>query len=278
LLIPSRGRFRAARDLPTSFQCRPTARNRLSISGSPSNRASRANPRLQIGGGNFHALFARCCRLSLWSGDPHALCPRRYRPCDRHLAITFPQMAYAQTNAIHVIISPVGDMTPATQAPACTSASCQKLVPRYPKSPTYMLGILEYNTVNCTQNTPGQWTGFPNTTSNKGEISTGFAQGTPPPCAPPGLWTYAVIYFNWTAHNNHSMPSPSLVDGFPMDQFNATWIDPNTDGFTQSCNCTGRTPTPSTLTCRRCVRRARHRLLRTRWTILGPRTVPKGYS
>ena len=58
------------------------------------------------------------------------------------IAMTFPQMAYAQTNAIHVVIAPVGDTTQATQAPACTPASCQKLIPRYPKSPTYMLGIL----------------------------------------------------------------------------------------------------------------------------------------
>lgn len=50
------------------------------------------------------------------------------------IAITFPQMAYAQTIAIQVIVSPVGDTTPATNVPSCTPASCQKLVPRYPKA------------------------------------------------------------------------------------------------------------------------------------------------
>jgi hypothetical protein len=159
------------------------------------------------------------------------------------IAITFPRMAYAQTNAIHVFIAPVGETTPATPVPTCTQASCQKLVPRYPKSPTYMLGILEYNTVTCMENTPGQWAGFPSTTKNNGEISTGFASGPPPPCpTSQKIWTYAVIYFNWTLHNNHSMPSPSLVVSFPMDQFPATWTDPNTFGYTQSCFCTGPYP------------------------------------
>lgn len=159
------------------------------------------------------------------------------------VAIALPQMACAQTpNAIHMIISPVGATTPATPTQTCTEASCQKLVPRYPSSPTYMLGILEYNTVTCKENTPGMWAGFPSKTSNNGQISTGFASGPPPSCASSGTWTYAVMYFNWTAHNNRSTPSPSLQDGYPMDQFNGTWTDPNTDGFTMSCGCMGPYP------------------------------------
>jgi hypothetical protein len=153
------------------------------------------------------------------------------------IGIMFPQMAHAQTNAIYAIVNTVGN-TPQAAAP-CTEASCEKLVPRYNKV-TGMLGILEYNTATCTENTPGQWTGFPSTTSNNGQVSTGFAslqQG--PPCKPSGSWTYAVMYFAWTAHNNHSTPSPSLVAGYPMDQFNATWSDPNTDGYKDSCGCTG---------------------------------------
>jgi hypothetical protein len=69
------------------------------------------------------------------------------------IGIMFPQMALARTNAVHVIINPIGN-TPQTGG-TCTQASCQTLVPRYDKV-TGMLGILEYDVATCTENTPGQ--------------------------------------------------------------------------------------------------------------------------
>jgi hypothetical protein len=112
-------------------------------------------------------------------------------------------------------------------------------VPRYPENPQPVYGIMEYDTITCNETSPGQWA-FTNdlTPKLKQPVTTGYATAavTPPGCGSQQNYTFAVMCFQWTLHNNHSDPSPSDSPPQPEDNFFATWSDAAPTGPGTECN------------------------------------------
>jgi hypothetical protein len=105
-------------------------------------------------------------------------------------------------------------------------------VKRYMSPPTLLEGLAEINPVTCTEIAVGAWT--PTATQNCGTekcgtVTTGTVTVTEGSGTCAGsTFTFATIYYEWTAHNNQSTLSapPNSV----ADTFNATWTAP--DGST----------------------------------------------
>ncbi len=91
-------------------------------------------------------------------------------------------------------------------------------IPRYTK--TLMAGYTEYNATTCAQVSPGAWSDIKNGPSN-GTVTTGTLKGTLGNGACPGTFTFAVIYYEWTVHNNKSA----------TDGFDATWSTPDEEFY-----------------------------------------------
>jgi len=106
-------------------------------------------------------------------------------------------------------------------------------VKRYMSPPTLLEGLAEINPATCTEIAVGAWTPSPDQLCGKencGNITTGTETDTEGSGVCAGsTFTFATIYYEWTAHNNQStLPAPpNSVE----DTFNATWAAP--DGATE---------------------------------------------
>ena len=118
---------------------------------------------------------------------------------------------------------------------ANSSAASPVNVARYMNPPTLLEGLAEIDEDNCTEIAVGSWTSTPDQTCGTvqcGVVTTGTVTSTvgSGPC-PGSTFTFATIYYEWTAHNNQN-PNPNAEPNTVTDTFNATWATP--DGmFTQ---------------------------------------------
>jgi hypothetical protein len=118
---------------------------------------------------------------------------------------------------------------------ANTSTTSPVNVARYMNRPTLLEGLAEIDENTCTEIAVGAWTPTPDQaygTEKCGVVTTGTVTSTVGigPC-PGSTFTFATIYYEWTAHNNQSI-NPNAQPNTVTDTFNATWATP--DGmFTQ---------------------------------------------
>jgi hypothetical protein len=116
-------------------------------------------------------------------------------------------------------------------------------VERYMNPPTLLEGLAEINPATCTEVAVGAWTSTPDqlcqnvlsasrnvlTTGgaiNCGAITTGTVTVTEGSGVCAGsTFTFATIYYEWTAHNNQSNLSAPI--NRVADTFDATWAAPN---------------------------------------------------
>lgn len=115
-------------------------------------------------------------------------------------------------------------------------------IARYMNPPTLLEGLAEIDPVTCTEIAVGAWTntatqdcGTITTTQDSGTGKCGIVTtGTVTVTEGSGIcagstFTFATIYYEWTAHNNQStLPAPP---NSVADTFNATWAAP--DGSTE---------------------------------------------
>jgi len=140
-------------------------------------------------------------------------------------ALTFSLPSFGQSPSTHRM----GTLAHAPVAAAPPDGSVTRAVQRY-KTPDpnkdWLAAWTEYTYPDCTPDGPGQWS-YSNATTNTGQISQGTIQGTLANGDCPGkTFTFASIYYKWTAHNNHSV----MVNAAgPTDRFTATWIPPTND-------------------------------------------------
>ena len=100
---------------------------------------------------------------------------------------------------------------------------------RYISPPTLLAGLAEIDPVNCTEIAVGAWTPTPDKacgTVQCGVVTTGTVTVTEEGGVCAGsTFTFATIYYEWTAHNNQSTyPAPP---NSVADTFNATWLAPD---------------------------------------------------
>jgi hypothetical protein len=114
-----------------------------------------------------------------------------------------------------------------------SSTTITLAVKRYMSPPTLLEGLAEINPVTCTEVAVGAWTPSPDQLCGKencGNITTSTVTVTETSGACTGsTFTFATIYYEWTAHNNQStFPAPPMS---VADTFSATWAAP--DGSTE---------------------------------------------
>ncbi|MGH9830426.1 MAG: hypothetical protein ACREDR_45040 [Blastocatellia bacterium] len=114
-------------------------------------------------------------------------------------------------------------------------------IKRYMTPPKLLEGLAEINPVTCKEVSAGAWTIITATQDCRnvkcGTVTTGTETVTIPSGVCAGsTFTFATIYYEWTAHNNQStLPAPP---NSVADTFNATWTAPdgNTEQLTFDIN------------------------------------------